>query len=70
MLVGGDACKSCANKLFPMLNTVMSFPTLIIIDKKGQVQKIHTGFSGPSTGKYYEEFIENTTLFIEDLIKE
>jgi len=70
LLVGGDACKPCAVQIFPMLNNIMSFPTLLIIDKKGVVRKIHTGFSGPSTGKYYTDFIQHTNEFIEELIKE
>ena len=40
----------------PALANYEGFPTLIIIDKKGKVQKIHTGFSGPGTGKFYTEF--------------
>jgi thiol-disulfide isomerase/thioredoxin len=70
LLVGGDACKPCAIKVFPMLNSVMSFPTLIIIDKKGEVRKIHTGFSGPSTGKYYTDYVTNTNQFVKQLIEE
>ena len=70
LLVGGDACKPCANKKFPMLNTITSFPTLIVVDKKGVVRKIHTGFSGPSTGGYYADFVKNTTDYIETLINE
>ena len=68
LLIGGDACKSCATDMFPMLNKIISFPTLIIIDKKGEIKKIHTGFSGPSTGHYYKEFVKNTTQYIEGLI--
>ena len=70
LMLGGEACKTCATKIFPMLSRILSFPTLIIIDKKGEVKKIHTGFSGPSTGKYYTDFVEHTTHFIEDLIAE
>ena len=70
ILLGGEASKTCAVKLFPMLNNVISFPTLLIIDKKGDIRKIHTGFCGPSTGKYYTDFVENTTRFIEQLIAE
>lgn len=70
LLVGGDACKPCAVEKFPMLNSIMSFPTLLIIDKTGKVRKIHTGFSGPSTGKYYTDFVNHTNNFIEELIKE
>jgi peroxiredoxin len=48
----GDPAKS-----LPMLAKVVGFPTTIIIDKKGDVRKIHTGFSGPGTGDHYKEFI-------------
>lgn len=57
-------------KSLPMLNTFMAFPTTIIIDKKGEVRKIHTGFSGPGTGKYYTEFAEEFEQFINELLAE
>lgn len=69
-LIGGDACKSCAAKIFPQLNEVVSFPTLIFIDKKGNIRKIHTGFSGPGTGEIYSAFVKETDAFIESLINE
>lgn len=69
-VIGGKACKACAADLFPMLNSVISFPTLIFIDKKGNIRRIHTGFSGPSTGVYYDKFVEKTNMFIDQLIKE
>lgn len=69
-LIGGDACKPCASKIFPQLNDIISFPTLIFIDKKGAIRKIHTGFSGPGTGAHYTEFVKETDAFIESLIQE
>lgn len=69
-LLGGPACKSCARDVFPMLNDIISFPTLIFIDKSGSIRKIHTGFNGPGTGVYYEEFKKSTESFLQDLIKE
>jgi len=69
-LIGGKACKDCAGELFPMLNKISSFPTLIFIDKKGNIRRIHTGFNGPGTGIYYDKFVEKTNLFIEQLIRE
>jgi len=59
-----------ASKSLPMLNKVMSFPTSIIIDRKGKVRRIHTGFSGPATGKYYEEFVEDFNGFMNILLNE
>jgi thiol-disulfide isomerase/thioredoxin len=43
-------------KSLPMVANFMGFPTTIIVDKHGDVAKVHTGFSGPGTGKYYDEF--------------
>lgn len=54
-------------KSLPMLNHVMAFPTTIVIDKKGNVRKIHTGFSGPGTGKYFEKYKTEFERLINDL---
>ncbi len=54
----------------PMITAIKSYPTSIFINKKGEVVKIHTGFYGPSTGRYYEDYRAETEQFIEALIKE
>lgn len=58
-----------AEEQFPFLKKIRSYPTLIILDKKGNVRKIHTGFSGPGTTQY-ETVTRNLTQFIEDLLNE
>ncbi|MDW7692156.1 TlpA disulfide reductase family protein [Flammeovirgaceae bacterium SG7u.111] len=70
VLIAGVSSKVEAAKSLPMLNHVMSFPTTIIIDKTGEVRKIHTGFSGPGTGEYYQKFVDEFTLTIEKLLAE
>jgi thiol-disulfide isomerase/thioredoxin len=57
-------------KSLPMLADFKGFPTTIIIDKKGIVRKIHTGFSGPGTGKYYTEFVAEFERLTNDLLAE
>jgi thiol-disulfide isomerase/thioredoxin len=69
-LLTGKTGKDAAAQSLPMLNHVMAFPTTIFIDKSGKVRKIHTGFSGPGTGKHYTKFVEETTQLIEALLKE
>lgn len=69
-LVGGAANKNLASEHFNMLNQIISFPTSIFIGKDGQIRKIHTGFNGPGTGQYYIDFVNETNLFIETLLKE
>ncbi|MGB4774891.1 MAG: TlpA disulfide reductase family protein [Daejeonella sp.] len=57
-------------KSLPMLNKFLAFPTTIIIDKKGDVRKIHTGFSGPGTGNHYIEFVNEFEKTIDNLLAE
>ncbi|MDB5145424.1 MAG: TlpA family protein disulfide reductase [Mucilaginibacter sp.] len=57
-------------KSLPMLADYKGFPTTIIIDKKGDVRKIHTGFSGPGTGKHYTEFVNEFEKLTDDLLAE
>ncbi|WP_115375421.1 peroxiredoxin family protein [Adhaeribacter pallidiroseus] len=70
LLIAGSRDKDEAAKTLPMLNHVLGFPTTIFIDKKGDVRKIHTGFSGPGTGKYYDEFVQDFNQTIDKLVKE
>jgi thiol-disulfide isomerase/thioredoxin len=70
ILVAGTRDKEAAARTLPMLNHVLAFPTTIILDKKGAVRKIHTGFSGPGTGKYYEAYVQDFTATITKLLKE
>lgn len=54
---------------FPFLKKIRSYPTLIILDKQGQVRKIHTGFSGPGTSQY-DDLTSGITHFVEELLNE
>ena len=68
-LVGGRANKSLASEQFSMLNQIMSFPTAIVIGKNGHVERVHTGFNGPGTGKLYEDYTKEMENFIQELLK-
>ena len=66
----GTSSKAKANEKLPMLNHVLSYPTTIFIDKKGEVRRIHTGFNGPATGEKYDEFIIEFESFVKKLTEE
>lgn len=70
LLLAGKAAKDEASKALPMLNAVLGYPTTIIIDKKGNVRKIHTGFSGPATGVHFVDFKNEFEQFVFNLSKE
>ena len=69
-VIAGVYDKEAAAKTLPMLNHIISFPTTIFIDKKGKVRKIHTGFSGPATGVYYENYVDDFNSFMNQLLNE
>jgi len=69
-VIAGTSSTKSASESLPMLNKVMSFPTSIIIDRKGKVRRIHTGFSGPATGVHYEEFVDDFNQFMKKLLDE
>ena len=66
----GTSNKVKANEKLPMLNHVLSYPTTIFIDKKGEVRRIHTGFNGPATGDKYLEFKKDFEEEISLLLSE
>jgi thiol-disulfide isomerase/thioredoxin len=70
VLVAGTDDKTEASKTLPMLNQVIAFPTTIFIGKDGRVKKIHTGFSGPGTGVYFEQFVQHFNETVSELLNE
>jgi len=69
-VIGGLVDKKAVAESFPALNTFLSFPTILFIDKKGNVAKIYTGFTGPATGVYYTQFVNDFNKEIDQLLKE
>lgn len=63
--------RKLTEKLFPELPVkIEAFPTLIFIDKFGYIRKIHSGFNGPATGKYYEQFKTEFNSVVNGLLAE
>ena len=58
-VIAGINDKAKASETLPQLNKVVAFPTTIFIGRDGKVKKIHTGFSGPGTGIYYDQFVQH-----------
>jgi thiol-disulfide isomerase/thioredoxin len=69
-LIAGISDKDDAAKKLPSLDRVYAFPTTIFIDRKGQVRKIHTGFSGPATGEHYTQFVDEVKATLDQLLAE
>jgi peroxiredoxin len=69
-LIAGISDKDEAAKKLPMLDRVYAFPTTILIDRRGQVRKIHTGYSGPATGEHYTQFVAEFKSTLDQLLAE
>ena len=70
LAVAGVSNKDSVAKSLPQLAKFLAFPTTIFLDKKGNVRKIHTGFSGPGTGKYYQQETAGFEREVNKLLKE
>ena len=66
ILYGGYFDKGESTSKLPFLDEIISYPTLLFIDKQNKLRKVHTGFSGPATDKY-EEFKEGFENIIAEL---
>ena len=69
-LIAGVSDKDEAAKKLPMLDRVYAFPTMIFIDRKGRVRKIHTGYSGPATGEHFTRFAAEYKGTLDRLLNE
>ncbi|MDZ4715924.1 MAG: TlpA disulfide reductase family protein [Cytophagales bacterium] len=69
-VIAGLDDKLEAGKTLPMLNKVIAFPTTIMIGRDGKVKHIYTGFEGPGTGVYHEQFKERFNLLVNELLSE
>ncbi|MES2278417.1 MAG: TlpA disulfide reductase family protein [Bacteroidota bacterium] len=70
LITGFTNDKKETAKSLPMLANFLAFPTTVIIDKKGDVRKIHTGYSGPGTGEHYVAFVNEFEKLTDDLLAE
>lgn len=70
LLFAGLAGTESASAALPALTGISAFPSTIFIDKKGKVRKVHSGFSGPATGKFYTEFQAEFNTLVDELLAE
>jgi thiol-disulfide isomerase/thioredoxin len=53
---GGSANKDSAKAAVLFLDRVFAFPTTVFVKADGTIYKVHSGFSGPATGKIYKDW--------------
>ncbi len=69
ILYAGKASKKEALKAVPWLTEIISYPTLIYVLPNRTVYRIHTGFFGPGTDRYFEKQSSDMFNDIKTLIE-
>ncbi|MEE9438925.1 MAG: TlpA disulfide reductase family protein [Saprospiraceae bacterium] len=67
ILYGGYANKKENSELFPQISEILSYPTLIFVDKQNIIRHIHTGFAGPAT-KDFKKFDKQFNEIIDEML--
>jgi peroxiredoxin len=70
VLIAGTATDDDVLKKLPQIAAFRAYPTLFVIDRKGVVRTVHTGFSGPATGIHYAEQNRELTALVDALLEE
>jgi peroxiredoxin len=70
LVFGGIADKKVATEKLQGVNYMAAFPTTFIIDRRGEVREIYTGFTGTVTGTYYEDYVRKFNGLLDELIAE
>ena len=70
VLIAGTTYDDDVLKKLPQLAAFKAYPTLFVIDRKGVVRTVHTGYAGPATGAYHEEQDRELTTLVDSLLDE
>jgi peroxiredoxin len=70
VLVAGTVTDDDVLEKLPQVARFRAYPTLFMIDRKGIVREIHTGFVGPAAGRYHEEQLREMTALVDGLLDE
>lgn len=69
VLLAGPSDKGAAGEVLPMLNKIISYPTLLFVDRNNKVKRIYTGFNGAATSEW-ETFKTSFDVSVKELIAE
>jgi len=70
VLVAGTVTDNDVLAKLPQLAAFKAYPTLFVIDRKGKVREVHTGFAGPAAGRVHEEQGRELTALVDGLLAE
>lgn len=69
LLIAGSTSQDKPADKIPGLKNFISFPTTVFLNRKHEVVKVHAGFTGPSTGEFYENWKTEFNHTVDELLK-
>jgi len=69
LLIAGSTSDDKPKDKIPGLKNFISFPTTLFLNKKHEIIKIHAGFTGPSTGEFFERWKKEFNQTVEEMVK-
>lgn len=69
LLLAGSTSEDKPMDKIDGLKNFISFPTTIFLNKKHEVVKVHAGFTGPSTGEFFEKWKIEFNHTVDELLK-
>lgn len=69
-LIAGQLGEENVREKFPMIDHFGAYPTTFILDKKGEIRTIYTGFNGPATGLLFDQYKKEMEGLLQSLIEE
>jgi len=69
LLASVSSTKKRASELMPALSEIVSYPTMVLLDRNHEIVRVHTGFNGPATGsETYDAFRLEYLQLIDSLV--
>lgn len=69
LLIAGSTSEDKPMDKIKGLKNFISFPTTVFLNKKHEVVKVHAGFTGPSTGEFFEKWKKEFNQTVDELLK-
>lgn len=69
VLIAGSTSQDKPQDKLPGIKNFIAFPTTVFLNKKHEIVKVHAGFTGPSTGEFFEKWKTEFNQTIDELLK-
>ncbi|MEZ5963649.1 MAG: TlpA disulfide reductase family protein [Planctomycetota bacterium] len=70
ILLVGSADKTQAAAALPFLDRIVAYPTVVFVDKRGNIRDVYTGFTGPAARREHQALVLDWRTRVEELLRD